>query len=209
MPSTKFDSKPALPDGSAAQRVIQAARRQFFAHGFRTVSMDDLAAELGMSKKTIYAYFPGKQELVQAVLLEKAKEIETDLSRLSRADASTVESALHSLLDCLQRHTAEIQPAFVRDIARETPELFQLIERRRRELISRYFGALFEKGRKAGKIRSDIPTHLIIEILLGAVQSIMNPPKLTALGLTVETGYATIIRIVLEGILKNRARASA
>jgi AcrR family transcriptional regulator len=208
MPSKKSDSKRALPDRSAAQRVIEAARRQFFAHGFRTVSMDDLAAELGMSKKTLYAHFPGKQRLVQAVLLAKAEEIETDLSQLSRADASTVESALHRLLDCLQRHTAEIQPAFVRDIARETPELFQLIECRRRELIIRHFGALFEKGRKAGMIRTDIPTTLIIEILLGAVQSIMNPPKLTTLGLTVETGYSSIIRVILEGVLKNRARAS-
>jgi AcrR family transcriptional regulator len=40
--------------------VIAAARRQFFVHGFRRVSMDDLAAELRMSKKTLYACFPSK-----------------------------------------------------------------------------------------------------------------------------------------------------
>jgi AcrR family transcriptional regulator len=170
--------------------------------------MDDLAAELGMSKKTLYAHFPSKTDLVKAALLDKAQEIEADLSQLNYADASTVESALRSLLDCLQRHTSEIQPAFVRDMGRETPELFQLVEQRRRELISRHFGALFEKGRKAGMIRRNIPTHLIIEILLGAVQSIMNPPKLTALGLTVETGYSSIIRVILEGALNNRARSS-
>jgi hypothetical protein len=96
----------------------------------------------------------------------------------------------------------------VRDIGRETPELFQLIEQRRRELISRHFGALFDQGRKSGTIRRDIPTHLIIEILLGAVQSIMNPPKLTALSLTLETGYSSIIRVILEGALTNKARSS-
>ena len=50
-------------------------------------------------------------------------------------------------------------------------------------------------------IRTDIPTHLIIEILLGAVQAIMNPPKLMELGLTVEQGYSSIIRLILEGAL--------
>jgi AcrR family transcriptional regulator len=170
--------------------------------------MDDLAAELGMSKKTLYTHFPGKEELVKAVLLDKVQEVETDLSQLSRADTSPVESALRNLLACLQRHTSEIQPAFVRDIGRETPELFQLIEQRRRELISRHFGALFDQGRKSGTIRRDIPTHLIIEILLGAVQSIMNPPKLTALSLTLETGYSSIIRVILEGALTNKARSS-
>jgi len=170
--------------------------------------MDDLAAELGMSKKTLYAHFPSKEELVKAVLLDKAHEVETDLAQLSRANGSSVESALRNLLDCLQRHTSEIHPAFVRDIDRDTPELFQLIEQRRRELISRYFGALFERGRKSGTIRKDIPTPLIIEILLGAVQSLMNPPKLTALGLTVETGYSSIIRVILEGALTNKSRSS-
>ncbi|MGN6719163.1 MAG: helix-turn-helix domain-containing protein, partial [Candidatus Binatia bacterium] len=47
-----------------AERIVSAARAHFFAHGFRSVTMDDLAAELGMSKKTLYAQFPSKTELL-------------------------------------------------------------------------------------------------------------------------------------------------
>ncbi len=194
-------------DQAGARRVVAVARRQFLVHGFRSVSMDDLAAELGMSKKTLYVSFPSKAALIEAVLKDKFREVEADLGQLARGQTDDVEMALHQFLNCLQRHTAEIQPAFVRDIGRETPELFQLIEQRRRELIRRYFGGLFEDGKKAGVIRSDIPTHLIIEILLGAVQAIMNPSKLTELGLTVEQGYSSVIRIVLEGALVAKAKA--
>ena len=188
-------------DQAGVRRVVAVARRQFLAHGFRSVSMDDLAAELGMSKKTLYVSFPSKAALIEAVLKDKFSEVEADFGQLEREQAADVETALHQFLSCLQRHTAEIQPAFVRDIGRETPELFQLVEQKRRELIRRYFGGLFEDGKKAGMIRSDIPTHLIIEILLGAVQAIMNPPKLMELGLTVEQGYSSVIRLVLEGAL--------
>ncbi|HMS82167.1 MAG TPA: TetR/AcrR family transcriptional regulator [Nitrospira sp.] len=191
-------------DPAVVRRVIAVARRQFLAHGFRTVSMDDLAAELGMSKKTLYVAFPSKFALVEAVVKDKFREVEADLERLAKDRAANVEEALHQLLICLQRHAAEAQPAFVRDIGRETPELFQLIEQRRRELIRLYFGELFEDGKKARVIRTDIPTHLIIEILLGAVQAIMNPPKLMELGLTVEHGYLSVIRLVLEGALQRR-----
>jgi AcrR family transcriptional regulator len=188
-----------LANHAAARRVVTAARRQFFAHGLRSVSMDDLASELGMSKKTLYACFPSKTALIEAVLKDKVGEIEADLGRLAKEQAADFETALHHFISCLQRHTTEIQPAFIRDIGRETPELFQIVEQRRRELIRRYFGALFENGKKTGMIRTDIPTHLIIEILLGAVQAIMNPPKLMELGLTLEAGYASIIHVVLEG----------
>ena len=166
--------------------------------------MDDLAAELGMSKKTLYAHFPSKAVLIQAVMQEKFAEVEAELSRLKSTNGQTVETALRNLLDCVQRHTAEIQPPFVRDIGRELPDLFQVIEQRRRDLIRRHFGELFEQGQKTGLLRHDIPVHLIIEILLGAVQTIMNPPKLAELGLTLEAGYSSIIRIILEGALHNR-----
>lgn len=204
MPTRKSKEQELSVDQAAVRRVIAVARRQYLAHGFRSVSMDDLAAELGMSKKTLYAHFPSKAVLIEAVLKDKFREVEADLGRLANDQAANVEAALQQFLSCLQRHTAEIQPAFVRDISRETPELFQLIEQRRRELIRRYFGELFEDGKKAGVIRSDIPTYLIIEILLGAVQAVMNPAKLMELGLTVEQGYSSVIRLVLEGALQRR-----
>ncbi len=193
-------------DQASVRRVVALARRQFLTNGFRSVSMDDLAAELGMSKKTLYVSFPSKVTLLEAVLKDKFREVEADLEQLAKDQAANIEMALHQFLSCLQRHTAEIQPAFVRDIGRETPELFQLIEQRRRELIRRYFGGLFEDGKKTGVVRSDIPTHLIIEILLGAVQSIINPPKLMELGLTVEHGYSSVIRVILEGAFVSKSQ---
>lgn len=205
MTTRKRKQQEPTVDQAAVRRVVTVARRQFLAHGFRSVSMDDLAAELGMSKKTLYMAFPSKATLIEAVLKDKFREVEADLGQLAKHQAADVEAALHQFLNCLQRHTTEIQPAFVRDIGRETPELFQLVEQRRRELIRRYFGGLFEDGKKAGVIRTDIPTHLLIEILLGAVQSIMNPPKLMELGLTVEQSYSSIIRLILEGALVPRA----
>lgn len=201
MPTRKSKLQEPSVDQAAVRRVIAVARRQFLTHGFRSVSMDDLAAELGMSKKTLYVAFPSKDALIEAVLKDKFREAEHDLERVASDHVADVEVALHQLLDCVQRHTTEIQPAFVRDLGRESPELFQFIQQRRRELIRRYFGGLFEDGKKTGVIRTDIPTHLIIEILLGAVQGIMNPLKLMELGLTVEQGYSSVIRLILEGAL--------
>src|ERR1051325_7708111 len=185
---------------STSQRIVAEARRHFFDHGFRRITMDDLADELAMSKKTLYARFPSKRALVEAVLLDKFRNIDRDLRRITSA-SSDVPAALHQLLACVQRHTEEIRPPFVRDIQREAPEMFRLVERRRRTIIQRYFGQLFEDGRKAGLIRRDIPTAHVIEILLAAVQGILNPPKMAELGLTPKTGFSTIIRIILHGVI--------
>ena len=191
---------------ASAQRIVTAARGHFFACGFRNVTMDELAEDLGMSKKTVYASFPSKTALVQAVLLDKLQSVESDLDAIMARCCSDALAALHELLACLQRHTEEIKPPFVRDIRRETPALFKLVEDRRRGLIQRYFGRIFAEGRKAGIIRKDISSDLIIEILLGAVQAIMNPAKMEELGLVPKTGYGAIISVVLEGVVTKQGR---
>src|SRR5690349_25166456 len=148
--------KPKSASATAgARQMIAAARRQFFVHGFKRVSMDDLAAELRMSKKTLYAFFPSKSSLVEAVLKDKFNEVERDLSQLASDDSSDMGEAIHRFLDRVQRHTSEIHPSFVRDLGRESPDLFGIVERRRRRLIRRHVAALFNKGRKAGLIRRD------------------------------------------------------
>jgi AcrR family transcriptional regulator len=169
--------------------------------------MDDLARELAMSKKTLYACFPSKSALLEAVILEKFRRVDEDLGRITSATSSNCLGALHDLLECVQGHMEEIQPPFVRDIRREAPDLFKVVERRRRDVIQRHFGKVFLEGRRAGLIRQDIPPKLAIEILLGAVQAIMNPPKMEELGLTPKSGFASIIRVVLEGLTTEKARS--
>ncbi len=194
--------RPEKEGGSpASRRIVAAARRHFLAHGFRSVTMDDLAEELGMSKRTLYACFRTKRDLVEAVLSAKFREAHADFERITSRRASDVPAVLRELLECLQGHAGEIQPAFINDVKREGPELFKLVEKHRRELIQHYFGRLFCEGRRTGAIRKDIPAGLIIEILLGATEAIVNPTRLTELDLTPRAGYAAIITVIFEGVI--------
>ena len=202
--SKESDAPPA--ESAVRTRIVAGARRHFFAHGFRGVTMDDLAAELGMSKKTLYAHFRSKPELVQAVILAKAAEVESELGRIEAEHASDFAEALREMLSCFQRHAQEIQPTFVRDMRQSAPDLFKTVEARRAALIQRYFGKLFEDGRRAGMVRKDLPPQLAIEILLGAIQAIVNPPKLTELGLTPQVALPAIVSAVLNGILTPTGR---
>src|SRR5438094_614257 len=110
------------------QRIVDAARIHFFNHGFRSVTMDDLAEELGISKKTLYAYFPGKIELLEAVLADKFAGVEAKLSEITRAHPHDFSAALHELLTNTQRELDEIKPPFVRDM-RQKASLFTLPRR--------------------------------------------------------------------------------
>ena len=163
--------------------------------------MDDLADELGISKKTLYAHFPSKIALLEAVLADKFASVEARLKELTCTYPHDFSTALQELLSNTQRELDEIKPPFVRDMRQKAPHVFKMVERRRAELIERHFGKLFVEGQRAGMVRKDIPAKLMIEILLTMVQGIMNPPKMQELGMTPKEGFTGIIKIVLEGAL--------
>src|SRR3569623_91684 len=101
-------AEPPAKDNAARARIVAVARRHFMAHGFRGVTMDDLAAELGMSKKTFYAHFESKKALIEAVLRDKLADANADFERVVEGGKDFPEM-IHDLLASVQHHTGEIQ----------------------------------------------------------------------------------------------------
>jgi len=196
----------AIGTVAARERIVAGARRHFFAHGFRSVTMDDLAAELRMSKKTLYEHFTGKAGLLEAVVDAKFDQVERELAAISEDVSRNLPERLRALLVCLRGHTEEIQPSFVRDVAREAPDLFLRVRERRRAVILRFFGGLLHEGRAAGMIRKDMPERLMIEALTGMTDAIVKPQMLEELGLTPKAAFTEIITLFLEGAKTEKGR---
>jgi len=187
-------------------RLRAHARAHFLAHGFRTVTMSDLAAELGMSKKTLYLHFPSKTALLETVIDDKLTAVQDDLAPVIEDEALPFALRLQRLLATLRRHMGEIHPAFVRDVKKDAPELFARIQQGRQKLIQRCFGRLLEQGRRAGAVRRDLPVKLLVEMLMGAVDAIVVPARIDELGITPRTALTQIVTVFLEGVLVRSPR---
>lgn len=166
--------------------------------------MDDLAAELRISKKTLYAHFPGKEALLEAVIQDKYRSIRAALSQAPRPRAAGFAPALRDLLARVQRELKELGPAFLRDM-RTAPEIFKRLEQRRARLIREHFGRLFREGQRAGDVRTDVPLELMIDVLLAAMHGIMNPAKLDELGLPPVKAFSGMIDLLLYGAVKRKS----
>jgi AcrR family transcriptional regulator len=192
-----------LPRESPRRRILKAARSHFLSHGFRRVTMDDLAAELQISKKTLYAHFPGKEALLEAVMQDKYRSIDASLSQVPRPRQAGFAPALLDLVARVQRELKELGPPFLRDM-RTAPEIFKRLERRRARLIREHFGRLFREGQRAGDVRTDMPLDLMIDTLLAVMHGIMNPAKLEELGLPPAKAFSGVIDLLLYGAVKRK-----
>ena len=170
--------------------------------------MDDLAEELGVSKKTLYATFPTKEALLEAVVEHKYAHVSATLDALRRNAPRGFSERLPLLLSTLQRELAEIRPPFVRDMRRYAPHVFEKVERRRQKLIEKHFNSLFRNGQRSGDVRRDLPVRLIVETLLAAVHAIVNPQKVEDLNLEPKEAFAGVLELLLHGALRREGSSS-
>src|ERR1044072_3308726 len=95
-------SSPSTPDPDVLAiraRILGPARAAFFAQGYSRFTMDGLAAELGMSKKTLYVHFAGKDEIVGAVIDHLGGEIRADADALLRNRALNFAEKLRGFVE--------------------------------------------------------------------------------------------------------------
>lgn len=191
--------KVEVAEPKARVRIVSAAREHFFQHGFHRVTMDDLARELGLSKKTLYASFVSKEALLEAVLAEKFAGVEAALQAAARAHRRDFSAALHAMLAAMHDELGELQPPFVRDMRRKAPHVFKHLEERRARIIHANFGRLLRQGQREGAVRKDVSAELMIETLLFAINGVVNPIKLEQLRLSPRDAFHGVIELILHG----------
>ncbi len=193
-------------DSEVRQRILEAGRGLFFKHGISKVTMDEIAAQLGISKKTLYKHFPGKEELLEAATRSHLEEIDARLRDIY-TDAST------DILEKLKRMTAfctslygQMTTPLLEDLQKSAPGLWNDVAEHRRCNIRTDFGNLIRQGREQGIFRNDIDDTLFITIYLTVIENILNPDSLAQLPFTPSQAFDACVKILYEGFFTQEGR---
>lgn len=138
------------------QNIITTARRLFEQAGIKSVSMDDICHELGMSKKTLYQYFAQKDELVEAVLGDFSREMEEKIANFLQSDFSVWNVIDHYLEEAKSMPDVRKIPPFIYDLTKYYPTLacaqHSKVQARNREVVT----YIIEKGIAEGVFRAEL-----------------------------------------------------
>lgn len=187
-------------------RILRQARADFFARGYSSFTMDQLAAELGMSKKTLYVHFAGKDEIIAAVIQDIGDETRAEAERILGDRRLHFAEKLRAFVSSVTQRLASLDPRSVRDLQRFSPDLFARLEAMRRQHIPVIFGRLLEEGQAGRYVRADVPTAFAIEFFLQAMHGILQGPALDRLRLAPPQVIAQGIDLFFCGLLTPAGR---
>jgi TetR/AcrR family transcriptional regulator, cholesterol catabolism regulator len=155
------------------ERILTKADELFNRYGVRSVSMDDIAAGLGMSKKTLYQYYADKEELVSAVF-------ETFLGHNRTRcmdDKKKSENAIHEVFlafDMMREMFAQMNPVVVFDLQKYHPAVYRKVQEHKYSFLYQVIKNNLEQGIKEELYRPEIDTDVVARFRIESVMMAFN-----------------------------------
>jgi len=160
-------------------RILKVADMLFHKFGARSVSMDDIAAELAISKKTIYQYFKDKDEIVTMVT---ANNIDQEIRKFSTVVAQSKDAIdeLFNLSICIRSSMSEINPSLLFDLKKYHPRGWDLWLNFKNGYIKKTILNVIARGKSEGYFRENIDAEILatfrVESVEMAFDSTIFPP---------------------------------
>jgi AcrR family transcriptional regulator len=199
-------SEPSAAD-APAERILREAGRQLFARGYNALTMDALAHELGMSKKTVYTYFDSKDEIIAAVIDDAGRSIRHAVSAaLDDPDLSFM-SKLRQVVMIVGTHWERVTPTMLREFKRFAPVLYRQLEELKQHNIPLVIGRLLRQGKAKGKVRDDVDPEFAAQFWLQSLNGLLDPTTLETLALTPREAFEKGVRLFFWAVMSEAGRA--
>ena len=155
------------------QTYIEKAGKILLRLGIRSVTVDDIARELGVSKKTIYVYFKNKKDLVLTILNHK---LEKDKEKL-RQSVEEAENAIDELLimsKYIEEEFYSINPSILHDIQKYHSEAWAALEKHKWTFVLNGIQNNILRGIEEGIYHDQIDSLIISRLYVGKCDLIMG-----------------------------------
>ncbi|MDH5382700.1 MAG: TetR/AcrR family transcriptional regulator, partial [Cyclobacteriaceae bacterium] len=136
-------------------RILNNARDLFFRYGLKNVTMDEIAADLGMSKKTLYEFYPNKKEIINRIT-ENFLSDQNDAHQQVSAKSKDAVDELIQLMGLINHIFENLDVRVIYDMQRYYPEAWNIFLKHKEDFIMRDITLNLKRGIQEGLFRNDI-----------------------------------------------------
>ncbi len=153
--------------------IIQKATELFLNFGFKSVTMDDIANKLAISKKTIYTHFSNKTELIEATAFYIFEQISALITKIESKQFNPIEESF-KIKEVISRYLKgeKTSPEF--QLKKYYPTIYAKLDLKKREIINTCFKNNLIRGINEGCFRKDINIDLVTKFYYLSITAIKN-----------------------------------
>jgi len=159
---------------SARKQILQAAEELFFHYGIKTITMDDIAKHLGISKRTIYENFATKDEVVSS-LMNNHLEHMVETCRARFAGSSNAIEEIILMMQNMREMFGRMNPHILFDLKKFHPKVWKRFKDFKNDFLLKSITDNIERGKTEGIYRKNIDVAVLARMRIEQVEMVWNP----------------------------------
>jgi AcrR family transcriptional regulator len=191
-------------------RIIRNSRELFLENGFSSVTTDDIARQLSISKRTLYEHFSSKDEIFGEVVNQILDEIEERINSIVNKFKNEPEvSVIEQIIDLWKaghESSMKLERQLMIEIKTKRPDIFARIEDFRKNQFKKMFYEISEKSRRQGLFRSSFSIDAAYIIIYAAFEKMMSLNVLMEHNISMNDYKRSIFDILFNGLLTDKGR---
>ena len=188
---------------STLTNVLERVRELFFKYGVRSVSMDDICRDLGLSKKKLYQLFSSKNELVEKLLELERQNFEIIFDTYSFEGVNAIDILLTVSKEVGERFR-DVSPSMTFDLKKYYPDIYHTHIEERIDFINKKIQINLEKGVNQGVYRDDLSIELVARIYIRRLIDLHNPEFFPADKFSFQTLFEAMFDNFIRGIANQK-----
>jgi AcrR family transcriptional regulator len=185
------------------ERIKNLAQTSFFTQGITPVTMDKLAYELGMSKKTLYQFYQSKDDLLKQLLSEYLSQRKSELALLDKKPQEHIDK-LREIWFFGGKTVLELSPLFMNDLKRFHPELWQQVDGFYHDHLFEKMSGILQTCIDRSYIEPKVSKNLLLHVFLRGLHHL---PESSQANLGSQASIQAILDLLFIGALTDVSRA--
>lgn len=187
------------------KNVLDSAIGLFNRYGIRSVTMDDICSELGMSKKTIYQHVRSKEDLVKAMLASRIHAVMEIFRNASGTDMNAIDTLVNfSRLMGEYMKNLKINPSLDYDLKKYYPGIYRNHIEQRNQAMHHHIAENIRQGIDQGLYRPDLNADLIASLLIIKIENLTEPDSVSDGTYSFKKMYKVMIENHIRGIANKK-----
>jgi AcrR family transcriptional regulator len=154
-------------------RILNHAQQLFMRNGIKSVSMDDIAADMAMSKKTLYKWFENKDQIVEASMTRHLHGAQFDCTSMIQSATSAIDE-LFQMMKWTRQEFSNVHPSIFYDLQKFHPGTWKLWLAHKNQFILTQIIQNLQRGIVEGLFRADLDVDIIARMRLAQIEIMFN-----------------------------------
>lgn len=155
-------------------RILKGAEELFFKYGIKSITMDDIAKHLGISKKTIYQFYTDKNEVVETLMVQHTSRNECELREIAGNSSNVIEEVF-AMMKHMSTMFSQLNTNLFYDLQKYHPNSWKMFKKFKEECIEVLVENSVKRGIEQGFVRADINTKIMARLRMEQVEMGFNP----------------------------------